>query len=185
MKDPILPNFRIIRLENPTFTLNLTLPFWIKMDLKINKEDYEKERLRWQQKLDETERRLAEAEIFNSEMNQIKAELNKKIVEMERNQKPLIEQNRRLNERAKLLQNEIKKSEQKLSHSQDDFLTLKDAHEKLLKENTILKERRAFPEKMEELDRYRTQVLEYSKCITALRQAGLVLYLSLKLFYFF
>lgn len=49
---------------------------------------------------------------------------NKKIVEMERNQKPLIEQNRRLNERAKLLQNEIKKSEQKLSHSQDDFLTL-------------------------------------------------------------
>lgn len=43
---------------------------------------------------------------------------------MERNQKPLIEQNRRLNERAKLLQNEIKKSEQKLSHSQDDFLTL-------------------------------------------------------------
>lgn len=35
MKDPILPNFRIIRLENPTFTLNLTLPFWIKMDLKV------------------------------------------------------------------------------------------------------------------------------------------------------
>ena len=36
-----------------------------------------------------------------------------------------------------------------------------------------LKELRAFPEKLKELDRYRNQVLEYSKCINALRQAGL------------
>lgn len=43
---------------------------------------------------------------------------------MERNQKPLIEQNRRLSERNRLLQNEIKKGEQRLCHSQDDFLTL-------------------------------------------------------------
>ena len=43
---------------------------------------------------------------------------------MERNQKPLIEQNRRLAERNRLLQNEIKKGEQKLCHSQDGFLTL-------------------------------------------------------------
>ncbi|VBB35021.1 unnamed protein product, partial [Acanthocheilonema viteae] len=49
----------------------------------------------------------------------------------------------------------------------------KDDYERLLKDNQNLKERRAFPEKLEELDRYRNQVLEYSKCITALRQAGL------------
>lgn len=50
----------------------------------------------------------------------------------------------------------------------------KDDYERLVKDNQNLKERRAFPEKLEELDRYRNQVLEYSKCITALRQAGLV-----------
>ena len=43
---------------------------------------------------------------------------------MERNQKPLIEQNRRLAERNRILQNEIKRGEQKLCHSQDGFLTL-------------------------------------------------------------
>uniref|UniRef100_A0A915Q4I7 Uncharacterized protein n=1 Tax=Setaria digitata TaxID=48799 RepID=A0A915Q4I7_9BILA len=90
----------------------------------MSKEDYERDRLRWQQKLDDTSKRLADAEIINSEMNQIKAEL-------------------------------------------------KDDYERLVKDNQSLKERRAFPEKLEELDRYRNQVLEYSKCITALRQAGL------------
>ncbi|VDK33235.1 unnamed protein product [Gongylonema pulchrum] len=140
----------------------------------MSKEDYERDRTRWQQKLDDTAKRLADAEIINSEMNQIKAELNKKIVEMERNQRPLIEQNRRLSERNRILQNETKKCEQKLRHTQDDFLTLKDSYERLMKDNQSLKERRAFPEKLEELDRYRNQVLEYSKCITALRQAGLV-----------
>ncbi|VDK42711.1 unnamed protein product [Anisakis simplex] len=119
----------------------------------MNREDHERERVRWQQRLDETENRLAEAEMTNSEMNQLKAELNKRIVEMERNQKPLIEQNRRLSERNRLLQNEIKKGEQRLCHSQDDFLTLKDGYEKLVKENQTLKEKRAFPEKLEELDR--------------------------------
>ncbi|EJW80154.1 hypothetical protein WUBG_08937 [Wuchereria bancrofti] len=92
---------------------------------------------------------------------------------MERIQRPLIEQNRRLTERNRILQNEMKHCEQKLCHSQDDFLTLKDDYERLVKDNQNLKERRAFPEKLEELDRYRNQVLEYSKCITALRQAGL------------
>ncbi|VDD85801.1 unnamed protein product [Enterobius vermicularis] len=137
------------------------------------KEDHERERVRWQQKLDDAETRLSDAEIIISEMNQLKAELNKKIVEMERNQKPLIEQNRRLAERNRLLQNEIKKGEQKLCHSQDGFLTLKGNYEKLMKENSALKEKRASPEKLEELDRYRNQVLECSKCITALRQSSL------------
>lgn len=36
-----------------------------------------------------------------------------------------------------------------------------------------MKELRAFPEKLKELERYRNQVLEYSKCINALRQSGL------------
>ncbi|MCP9266513.1 hypothetical protein DINM_022078 [Dirofilaria immitis] len=130
----------------------------------MNKEDYERDRIRWQQKLDDTSKRLADAEIINSEMNQIKAEL--------RIQRPLIEQNRRLTERNRILQNEMKNCEQKLCHSQDDFLTLKDDYERLVKDNQNLKERRAFPEKLEELDRYRNQVLEYSKCITALRQTG-------------
>ncbi len=54
------------------------------------------------------------------------------------------------------------------------FILQKDSFERMLKENGALKEKRAFPEKMEELDRYRSRVLEYSKCITALRQAALV-----------
>lgn len=41
----------------------------------MSKEDYERDRIRWQQKLDDTSKRLADAEIVNSEMNQIKAEL--------------------------------------------------------------------------------------------------------------
>lgn len=41
----------------------------------MSKEDYERDRIRWQQKLDDTSKRLADAEIMNSEMNQIKAEL--------------------------------------------------------------------------------------------------------------
>uniref|UniRef100_A0A915LIN5 Uncharacterized protein n=2 Tax=Meloidogyne incognita group TaxID=654580 RepID=A0A915LIN5_MELJA len=42
----------------------------------------------------------------------------------------------------------------------------------VLKENEALREQRAFPEKLEELGRYRNQVLEMSKCITALRQSA-------------
>uniref|UniRef100_A0A0N5ARD1 GRIP domain-containing protein n=1 Tax=Syphacia muris TaxID=451379 RepID=A0A0N5ARD1_9BILA len=42
-----------------------------------------------------------------------------------------------------------------------------------MKENLTLKEKRASPEKLEELDRYRNQVLECSKCITALRQSSM------------
>lgn len=112
---------------------------------------------------------------------------NKKIVELEKNQRPLIDQNRKVSDRNKVLLGEVKKVEQKLCHSQDDYLTLvsppflnwyyhfqKDAHDRLVKENATLKEKRAYPEKLEELDRYRNQVLEYSKCITALRSAGLV-----------
>uniref|UniRef100_A0A914E8Z5 Uncharacterized protein n=1 Tax=Acrobeloides nanus TaxID=290746 RepID=A0A914E8Z5_9BILA len=139
----------------------------------VHKDDYERERQRWQQKLDETEGKLADAVVSNADMLQLKAELNKKIVEFEKNQRPLIEQNRRLSDRNRLLQQEIKKVEEKLCHAQDDYLTLKDSHERLGKENAILKEQRAFPEKLKEFERYRHQVLEYSKCITALRTAGL------------
>ncbi|CAD6185010.1 unnamed protein product [Caenorhabditis auriculariae] len=139
----------------------------------VSKEDHERERSRWHTRLDDIEKRLVESETINSEMLIIKAELNKKIVDMERNQKPLIEQNRKLGDRNKNLQQEIRKVEQKFCHSQDDFLTLKDAHERILKENLALKEKRTSPEKLEELDRYRNQVLEYSKCITALRSSGL------------
>ncbi len=110
---------------------------------------------------------------------------NRKIVELERAQKPLIEANRRLTDRNRSLQLELKKFEQKLCHSQDDYLSLvvqlqynhtfqRDVYERLVKENTGLKEKRSFPEKLEEFERYRNQVLEYSKCITALRQSGIV-----------
>ncbi|GMT36659.1 hypothetical protein PFISCL1PPCAC_27956, partial [Pristionchus fissidentatus] len=139
----------------------------------MNKEEHERERLRWINKMEEVEVRLAESESLNSDMNQIKAELNKKIVELERNQRPLIDQNRKLNDRNKNISQEIKRLENKIAHHMDDFLTLKDSHERVVKENTLLKRERTFPEKLEELDRYRNQVLEYSKCITALRQAGL------------
>ncbi|KAF8356139.1 hypothetical protein PRIPAC_97762, partial [Pristionchus pacificus] len=139
----------------------------------MNKEEHERERSRWINKMEEVEVRLAESESLNSDMNQIKAELNKKIVELEKNQRPMIDQNRKLNERNKNLTSEIKRLESKIAHHMDDFLTLKDSHERVVKENTSLKRERTFPEKLEELDRYRNQVLEYSKCITALRQAGL------------
>lgn len=57
-------------------------------------------------------------------MMQIKAELNKKIIDFEKNQKPLIEQNKRLSERNRIIQNELKRVEENLCHSQDDYLTL-------------------------------------------------------------
>ncbi len=43
--------------------------------LKLAKEDYEREKGRWQQKLEEAELKLNEASINNSELFQIKAEL--------------------------------------------------------------------------------------------------------------
>ncbi|KJH41247.1 hypothetical protein DICVIV_12783 [Dictyocaulus viviparus] len=155
----------------------------------MSREDHDRERMRWLLRLEEIETRLADSETLNSDMHQIRAELtdilstnsynimdrnsNKKIVELEKSQRPLIEQNRKINDRNKILQQEIKKLEQKLCHCQDDFLTLKDAYERLVKEYTQLKEKRTYPEKLEELERYRAQVLEYSKCITALRSSGL------------
>ncbi|KAI1731983.1 hypothetical protein Ddc_00831 [Ditylenchus destructor] len=138
----------------------------------ILKEDYDREKTRWQQKLDEAAQKLNEASINNSELFQIKAELNRKIIDFEKNQKPLIEQNRRLNDRIRMLSNDSKKLEEKVCHAQDDFLSMRDAYDRLAKENSSLKEQRAFPEKLEELSRYRQQVLEYSKCITAIRQSA-------------
>ncbi|CAK5083733.1 unnamed protein product [Meloidogyne enterolobii] len=55
---------------------------------------------------------------------------------------------------------------------QDEWLSLRDQYDRVLKENEALREQRAFPEKLEELGRYRNQVLEMSKCITALRQSA-------------
>ncbi|CAI5455698.1 unnamed protein product [Caenorhabditis angaria] len=127
----------------------------------VSKEDHERERARWLNKIEEIEKRLISSETLNSEMLITKAEL-----------RPMIDSNRKLGDRNKTLQQEIKKVEQKYCHSQDDFLTLKDAYERLQKENATLKEKRVSPEKLEELMTYRNQVLEYSKCITALRSSA-------------
>ncbi|KAH7732156.1 Protein C14H10.2 a [Aphelenchoides avenae] len=151
----------------------ITIVFKPKRVPPVLKEDHERERLRWQQKLDEVEEKLAEAAINNSELAQVKAELNRKIVDFEKNQRPLIEQNRRLSDRNRILNNEIKKLEERLSHSRDDFLSLRDSYDRLCKENSSLKEQRVFPEKLDELEQTRARVLEYSKCITALRQSAL------------
>jgi DNA repair exonuclease SbcCD ATPase subunit len=156
-----------------TFTRMNVSPKCFGTSQYIHKEEHERECRRWQAKLDEAEEKFAEACVNNSDMLQIKAELNKKIVELEKNQRPLIEQNKRLSDRNRIIQQELKKVEEKLCHAQDDFLTLKDAYDRLGKENNSLKEQRAFPEKVKELDRYRNQVLEYSKCINALRQSGI------------
>ncbi|CAK5080380.1 unnamed protein product [Meloidogyne enterolobii] len=86
--------------------------------------------------------------------------------------KPLIEQNKRLNDRLKAATTETKKLEQKMAFVQDEWLSLRDQYDRVLKENEALREQRAFPEKLEELGRYRNQVLEMSKCITALRQSA-------------
>ncbi|PIC17345.1 hypothetical protein B9Z55_023618 [Caenorhabditis nigoni] len=140
--------------------------------LQVSKEEHEKERTRWLGKMEEVEKRLMDAETLNSSLTINKAELKKKIVEMEKGQRPMIDANRKLSDRNKTLQQEMKKAEQRFSHSRDDFLTLKDIHERLLKENACLKEKRVSPEKLEELSRYRGKVLEYSKCITALRSSA-------------
>ncbi|EFO98080.1 hypothetical protein CRE_22686 [Caenorhabditis remanei] len=140
--------------------------------IQVSKEEHEKERSRWLGKMEEVEKRLMDAETLNSSLTINKAELKKKIVEMEKGQRPMIDANRKLSDRNKTLQQEMKKVEQRFSHSRDDFLTLKDIHERLLKENACLKEKRVSPEKLEELSRYRGKVLEYSKCITALRSSA-------------
>ncbi|CAD5216326.1 unnamed protein product [Bursaphelenchus okinawaensis] len=133
------------------------------------KEEYERDRIRWQQKLDEAEAKLAEASVQNTELSQVKAQLNKKIIDIEKNQKPLIEYNKRLAERNKTVTEQCKELEDNIAFVRDENLTLKDAYDRLAKDNSALKEQRAFPERLEELERYRTQVLELSKCITALR----------------
>ncbi|NP_001360625.1 JAKMIP_CC3 domain-containing protein [Caenorhabditis elegans] len=140
--------------------------------IQVSKEEHEKERSRWLGKMEEVEKRLMDAETLNSSLTINKAELKKKIVDMEKGQRPMIDANRKLSDRNKVLQQEVKKVEQRFSHSRDDFLTLKDIHERLLKENACLKEKRVSPEKLEELSRYRNKVLEYSKCITALRSSA-------------
>lgn len=43
---------------------------------------------------------------------------------MEKGQRPMIDANRKLSDRNKVLQQEVKKVEQRFSHSRDDFLTL-------------------------------------------------------------
>uniref|UniRef100_A0A183CBA5 Protein phosphatase 1 regulatory subunit 12B n=1 Tax=Globodera pallida TaxID=36090 RepID=A0A183CBA5_GLOPA len=123
------------------------------------KEDYERERARWEKKLEEAEQKLSEAAVHNSELFQLKAELNRKIIDFEKSQRPLIEQNRRLNERIKAANGETRKLEEQLAHVQDELLTLKDAYERVQKENASLRELRAFPEKLEELSRYRAQTI--------------------------
>ncbi|KAF7639620.1 hypothetical protein Mgra_00000945 [Meloidogyne graminicola] len=138
----------------------------------ILREEYERERLRWEKKLEESEQKLCEAAANNAELFQTKAELNRKIIDFEKSQKPLIDQNKRLNERLKSATTENKKLEQKMAFVQDEWLSLRDQYDRVLKENEALREQRAFPEKLEELGRYRNQVLEMSKCITALRQSA-------------
>lgn len=89
----------------------------------------------------------------------------------------MIEQNRRLNERIKVANGETRKLEEQLAHVQDELLSLvsrggmerqretfpghfqKDAHDRVQKDNAALREQRAFPEKLEELSRYRAQVI--------------------------
>lgn len=138
----------------------------------ILKEEYDRERQRWEKKLEEAEQKLCEAAANNAELFQTKAELNRKIIDFEKSQKPLIEQNKRLNDRLKAATTETKKLEQKMAFVQDEWLSLRDQYDRVLKENEALREQRAFPEKLEELGRYRNQVLEMSKCITALRQSA-------------
>ncbi|KAI6239034.1 Janus kinase and microtubule-interacting protein 1 [Aphelenchoides fujianensis] len=137
----------------------------------VLKDDYERERVRWQQKLEEAEEKLSQFSVVNTDLAQTKAQLNKKIIDIEKNQKPVIESNRRLVDRNRALLDSVKNLEESLSFVRDEKLTLKDQYDRLVKENASLKEQRAFPEKLEELERYRGQVLEYSKCITALRQS--------------
>ena len=52
----------------------------------ILKEDYERERIRWEKRLEEAEGKLAEAAMYNSELFQMKAELNRKIIDFEKSQ---------------------------------------------------------------------------------------------------
>ncbi|CAJ0954155.1 unnamed protein product, partial [Mesorhabditis belari] len=138
------------------------------------KDEHERERQRWQTRMEEIEERLALSETLNSDMNNIKADLNKKIVELEKTQKPIGDQNRKLAERNKNLSHEQKRIEKEMAEMKDALITIRDSHDRLTKENAHLREKRVFPqEKMDELERLRTQILEHSKCITALRQSGL------------
>uniref|UniRef100_A0A915LZH3 Uncharacterized protein n=1 Tax=Meloidogyne javanica TaxID=6303 RepID=A0A915LZH3_MELJA len=151
----------------------------------ILKEEYDRERQRWEKKLEEAEQKLCEAAANNAELDR---EIITQIVSHQwtsrtlfdihttkyasNNAKPLIEQNKRLNDRLKAATTETKKLEQKMAFVQDEWLSLRDQYDRVLKENEALREQRAFPEKLEELGRYRNQVLEMSKCITALRQSA-------------
>lgn len=55
----------------------------------ILKEEYERERIRWEKKLEEAEQKLTESAVHNSELFQLKAELNRKIIDFEKTQAKL------------------------------------------------------------------------------------------------
>ncbi|CAK5080381.1 unnamed protein product [Meloidogyne enterolobii] len=52
----------------------------------ILKEEYDRERQRWEKKLEEAEQKLCEAAANNAELFQTKAELNRKIIDFEKSQ---------------------------------------------------------------------------------------------------
>ncbi|KAI6234981.1 Janus kinase and microtubule-interacting protein 1 [Aphelenchoides besseyi] len=137
----------------------------------VLKEEYERERVRWQQKLEEAEEKLGQYSVTNTDLAQTKAQLNKKIIDIEKNQKPMLECNRRLAERNRTLMESCKNLEESLSFVRDEKLTLKDQYDRLVKENSSLREQRAFPEMTAEIQHYRTLLLENSKSITNLRNA--------------
>ncbi|KAI6176808.1 JAKMIP-CC3 domain-containing protein [Aphelenchoides bicaudatus] len=136
----------------------------------ILKDEYEKERNRWQKDLEDLRSQLSQFSKENVELAHAKAQLNKKIIDIEKKQTPMVDCNRRLVERNKLLMESCKNLEETLSFVRDEKLTLQDQHARIVKENLNLREQRAFPEKLEELQQYRNKVLEYSKLTTALRQ---------------
>ncbi|CAJ0557825.1 unnamed protein product, partial [Mesorhabditis spiculigera] len=135
------------------------------------KEEHERERNRWQTKIDEIEQRLVDSETLNSDMNAIKAELNKKIVEMEKSTRPLSDQNRKLCERNKALQTDIKKFEKEMSEVRDELLTLKDQHERVVKENRQLHEKRIemLEDLQERLTQQQNKIFELEETVDRLR----------------
>ncbi|KRZ68412.1 hypothetical protein T10_5779 [Trichinella papuae] len=137
----------------------------------ITKEEHQKEKMRWQHKINELEEQLKRTEEINSQLIQNKAETNKKIKELEKTQKTLMKNNKKYQGKIKtVIAYETKHYEDKLKQSQDDLAAMKQCLEKISAECCRLKQRKLTADKEEELQRLRNLNVQYCKTIATYKQ---------------
>ncbi|KRX25560.1 hypothetical protein T07_8443 [Trichinella nelsoni] len=150
---------------------DFSIPMYSVSLCMITKEEHQKEKMRWQHKINELEEQLKRTEEINSQLIQNKAETNKKIKELEKTQKTLMKNNKKYQGKIKtVIAYETKHYEDKLKQSQDDLAAMKQCLEKISAECCRLKQRKLTADKEEELQRLRNLNVQYCKTIATYKQ---------------